>query len=520
MNKIKAFFIIVLFVICNLFLFKGVAAEVINPNTEKQAGDLISLDVKNINLVDALRLIADQSGLNIVTSKNVRGTITVRLKNVPVEDALRAILEVNNCKYVREGNIIKIYTYQDIQQEERFRELETRVFSLEFAKVSNIKPLLLAIKSPRGKIEINSKTNQIIIIDTPDVIEQVEDMAKELDREIQLQIFELSYADPTEIQTKLTQLIPKTEGEIMVDTRTNSIIVKALSTVQREVEILIKKWDRRNRQVQIEAKMLEVARSSALELGIEWQYKTPETLKKHEPSTMDFKGDFKLGLTEGGIFKVGTLTADDYEITLEMLATQADTDILSSPKITVLDGQEASILVGSAEPYIITSEDPVTGFVTESTQWLDVGIKLIVTPKIGYDNHITMQVHPEVSSARRVAEADEALAVDTSEATTTLTVKNGETVVLGGLIREDMKKTIKKIPFFGDIPLLGLIFRKIDEQKVKRELIVFITPHVLNAEGKIIMDDEEQKIEKLIRETIEKIKKRREYKRENRLEQD
>ncbi len=517
MGKFKIFFIVVLSLICSLFIFKAAAGEIVSPSAKNQTGDIISLDVKNINLVDALRLIADQSGLNIVTSKNVRGTITVKLKDIPVEDALRAILEVNNCKYVKEGNIIKIYTYQDMQQEERFRKLETKVFSPEFAKASEIKPLFLAVKSPRGKIEISSKTNQIIIIDTPDVIKQIKSIIKELDKETQLQIFDLNYADPTEIQTKLIQLIPKTEGDIMVDIRTKSIIVKALPNIQKEVETLIKRWDMRNRQVQIEAKMLEVTRSDSLELGIAWEYKTA---LKHGPSTMDLKGDFNLGLMEGGIFKVGTLTADDYEVTLEMLATQADTDILSSPKITVLDGQEASILVGSAEPYVITSEDPVTGFVTESTQWLDVGIKLIVTPKIGYDNHITMQVHPEVSSARRVAEADEALAVDTSEATTTLTVKNGETVVLGGLIREDMKKTIKKIPFFGDIPLLGLIFRKIDEQKVKRELIVFITPHVLNAEGKIIVDDEEQRIEKLIRETIEKVKKKRKYKRENRLEQD
>ncbi len=517
MSKFKIFFIVVLLLICNLFISNFAVGEVMLPRAKNQTGDIISLDVKNINLVDALRLIADQSGLNIVTSKNVRGTITVKLKDVPVEDALMAILEVNNCKYVKEGNIIKIYTYQDIQQEERFRELETKVFSPEFARASEIKPLFLAVKSPRGKIEINSKTNQIIIIDTPDVIKQVESIIEELDKETELQIFDLNYADPTEIQTKLTQFIPKTEGEIMVDIRTKSIIVKALPGVRKEVEMLIKRWDMRNRQVQIEAKMLGVTRSDSLELGIAWEYKTA---LKHGPSTMDLKGDFSPELTEGAIFKVGTLTADDYEVTLEMLATQADTDVLSSPKITVLDGQEASILVGSAEPYIITSEDPVTGFVTESTQWLDVGIKLIVTPKIGYDNHITMHVHPEVSSARRVAEADEALAVDTTEATTTLTVKNGETVILGGLMREDIKKTIKKIPFLGDIPLLGLIFRKIDEQKMKKELIVFITPHVLNAEGKIIADGEEQKIEKLIRETIKRVKKRREYKRENKLEQD
>jgi type II secretory pathway component GspD/PulD (secretin) len=520
MDKFKIFFIIIFSVFFSLSFFEDAMGQTTPANAENRASNLISLDVKNINLEDALRLIADQSGLNIVTSKNVRGTITVKLKNVPVEDALRAILEVNNCKYIKEGNIIKVYTYQDLQQEERFTKLKTKVYSLKFAKASDLKPLLLAIKSARGKIEVNSKVNQIIVSDIPDVIEQIEGLIKEVDKETRLRVFELSYADAGEIQTKLTQFIPKAEGEVMVDTRTNSIIVKAPPAVQKEVELLIKKWDRQNKQVQIEARILEVTLDDSFKLGINWNYVTPETVGKREPSTSDLTGDFSIDLAEGGIFKVGTLSADDYTATLEMLATQTNTEILSSPKITVLDGQEASILIGSSEPYVVTSQDPVTGFVTEQTNFLDVGIKLIVTPKIGQDNHITMKIHPEVSTARRVAEADNALAVDTTEADTTLTVKNGETVVLGGLMKQEKTKTVKKIPLLGDIPLLGLAFRSQDEETVKKELMVFITPYVLSAEGKVIKEGEEQRIEKLIRDTIYEIKKRRQYKKESTLEQD
>lgn len=508
MVKGHIFFIIFLSLYLNLAAFKDVLGE--EPLADEVVSDdiLISLDVKNIDLEDALRLIAEQSGLNIVTSKNARGTITVRLKDVPVEDALKAILEVNNCKYKKEGNIIKIYTYQDLEQEERFVDLDTKVFTLEFAKVSDIKPLILAAKSARGKMEVNTKTNQIIVFDTPDILKQIEDMVKELDKEIQLRIFQLNYADPTEIQNKLAQFIPKTEGEIMADTRTNSIIVKALPSVQKEVEALLGKWDRQNKQVQIEAKMIEVTVDDSMKLGINWEYQTPTTFKRHEPSTSDLKGDFGMDLTEGGIFKVGTLSADDYTATLEMLATRANTDVLSSPKVTVLDGQEASIHIGSSEPYVVTSEDPVTGFVTESTNFIDVGIKLIVTPKIGQDNHITMAIHPEVSSSRRVAEANNALAVDTTEADTTLTVKDGQTVVLGGLMKQNTKKTVKKIPLLGDIPILGLLFRNMNEENVKKELMVFITPHILTADGKIARDPRERQIEQIVRETISKIKRK------------
>ncbi|MFH1857123.1 MAG: secretin N-terminal domain-containing protein [Candidatus Omnitrophota bacterium] len=513
MKKFKLLTVVFLFISFGLFVFRNAvsADEVSLPAESQQVTTLISLDVKSINLEDVLRLIADQSGLNIVASKNVRGTITVKLKDVPVEDALNAILDVNNCKYVKDGNIIKIYTYQDLQQEDRFAELTTKVYSPEYAKVTDLKPLLLTAKSNRGKIEMNAKTNQLIVSDTPEILEQIEDMIKELDREIELCVFELSYADPTEIQNKLNQFIPKTEGEIMVDTRTNSVIVKALPAVQKEIKLLIKKWDRQNKQVQIEAKMIEVTVDDSFQLGVNWEYQAPETLKSHEPiSGADLKGDFSLGLTSGGIFKVGTLSLDDYTATLEMLASRVDTDVLSSPKITVLDGQEASILVGSSEPYVVTSEDPVTGFISESTNFIDVGIKLIVTPKIGEDNHITMQIHPEVSTARRVAEANNSLAVDTTQADTTLTVKNGETVVLGGLVKQDKKKTVKKVPFFGDIPILGLAFRSTDEENVKKELMVFITPHVLNAQGKIVEDKEGREIEEMVREIVSKIKNKRE----------
>ena len=520
MVKFKVSFIVILSICFSASFFSGALSQTAQPNVENQAENLISLDVKNMNLVDVLRLIADQGGLNIVTSKNVRGTITIKITDVPIEDALKTILDVNSCKYVKESNIIKVYTYQDLQQEERFKELKTKIYSLEFAKASDLKPLLLAIKSARGKIEVNAKANQIIIFDIPDVIEQIESMIKELDKEVPLKIFELNYADPAEIQTKLTQLIPKTEGEIIVDARTNSIIVKASSPVQKEIEVLIKKWDRQSKQVRIEAKIVEVTLDDSLKLGINWNYVMPAAVSKGKPSTADLSGDFNVGLTDGGIFKVGTLSADDYTATFEMLATQANTDVLSSPRITVLDGQKASILVGSSEPYMITSEDPVTGFITESTNFIDVGVKLIVTPKISQDNHVTMEIHPEVSTARRVAEADNALAIDKSEADTTLTVKSGETVILGGLMRQAKKKTVKKIPLLGDIPLLGLLFRNLNEENVKKELIVFITPFVVNSEGKIIKNDEERRIEKLINETIYGLKRKRENKKETSFEQE
>jgi general secretion pathway protein D len=234
----------------------------------------------------------------------------------------------------------------------------------------------------------------------------------------------------------------------------------------------------------IEAKILEVTLDNNLQLGIDWEYDSPDTAKKGEPAKVDLKGEFPLDLTDGGIFQIGTLSSDDYQVTLEMLETNSNTEVLSSPRVVVIDNHEASILVGSEEPYITTSTDPDTGWVYEETQFKNVGLQLIVTPKIDEDNYITMTVHPEVSTARRVAEVDNALAIDTTQADTTMMVRDGETIVLGGLMKDTKSNTDKKIPILGDIPILGYLFRSTEQETKKTEILVFITPHILTNENR------------------------------------
>ncbi len=279
----------------------------------------------------------------------------------------------------------------------------------------------------------------------------------------------MRYADAEDIKEKLLQVIPEETGEVFVDERTNSVVIKAASPLLKNIDELIEGWDIQHQQVLIEAKILQVTLDKEHKLGIDWN------------SSLNLRQNISMDLTEGSssIFKVATLTADEYEITLKMLETQAETEVLSSPRVVVIDNHEANILVGSSEPYIETTKDPDTGWVTEETKFKDVGLKLIVTPKIGEDNFVTITVHPEVSTARRVTEVDNALAVDTTQADTTMMVKDGETVVLGGLMKDVKSKTIRKVPLLGDIPLLGYLFRSRERGNKKTELVVFITPHIL-----------------------------------------
>ncbi len=453
-------------------------------------GRNISLDVEDMNIEAVLKSIATQSGLNVVISRNVTGKISVTLDNVSVYSALDAVLNTNNYLYSVDNNIINVYTYQDMQQEERFITLQSRVFTLKYANVADLKRVLLSMKTPRGKIEINERGNQVIVTDTPEKVNEIGSAIDQLDQKTEMRTYKLLYSDAEDVEKKLIKVIPKEKGDVYVDERTNSIIVKAMPVILRDVDGLIKNWDTQHRQVFIEAKILEVTLDDSLKLGIEWQYDDDDRHEK--PSTIDLNSKFPVNLTTtGGIFKIGSLTPDEYEITLEALKTKSGTEVLSSPRIVVIDGQDANILVGSSEPYTVATTDPDTNLLVEEIKFMDVGIKLNVTPQIGEDDYVTMRIHPEVSTARRVVEANNAVARDTTEANTTMMVKDGETIILGGLIKDTKVKTVSKVPLLGDIPLIGLAFRSKEISDVKKEIIVFITPHILTNKNRQMLSADE-----------------------------
>lgn len=448
---------------------------------------LISLDIEDTDIRTALRIVAEQSDMNIVISKNVVGSVTVTLENVTLEKALDVISKPNNY-YTMENSTISVFSYLDIQQEERFAKKETKVFTLQHADVLDLRRVLLSMKTPRGKIELNPKNNQVIVIDTPAKVEEIGRAIKELDQPTEIRRYKLLYADTADVRAKLLQVIPEEKGDIFIDERTNSVIIKATPVVLRNIDELIKVWDVQHRQVLIEAKILEITLDETTKLGIDWQMYTKEAGRN--PDLVDLSTKFPLGLTTGGIFKIGaTLGTEEYSATLEALKNDTDTEVLSSPRIVVIDGQEANILVGSSEPYIVTTVDPDTNLLVEAVKYVDVGIKLIVTPQIGEDDYITMKIHPEVSTAKRVLD-EKAVQVITTQADTTMMVKDGETMILGGLIKTKHGKTVDSIPILGSIPFLGALFRKTVDEDIKQEIAVLITPRILTEEGREAISEE------------------------------
>ena len=204
-----------------------------------------------------------------------------------------------------------------------------------------------------------------------------------------------------------------------------------------------------------------------------------------------------------GQLTVGTLAENDYTATIKILKTIGETKLLSSPRIAAVNNEEASILIGTREAYITdtVTQGQSTTTTAESVTFLDVGVQLNVTPVINEDGFVTMKIRPEVSAIDRYLTTyystgtvrSEIPIVSTTTAETTVMVKDGYTIIIGGLIKDETVRTTKKIPILGDIPFLGMAFRQIDEDKEKTEIVVFLTPHIITGD-KDMPDWEEKEI--------------------------
>jgi type IV pilus assembly protein PilQ len=262
-------------------------------------------------------------------------------------------------------------------------------------------------------------------------------------------------------------------GHIEVDKRTNALLVTDIDDRLSQAESMIRSLDTRTPQVEIVARLVDVDRSASRSLGIEW------TLNNLDLG--DAGAHEAVGVTPGnvpspaGTVKFGTVKGfGSIEATLTALETQNKANIISNPRITTVNNREASVVVGQQIPLIV--QDFAGNAVTQLTT---IGIKLSVTPHINVGNKITMDVHPEVSDLSSQATVQGGIIINTTMADTRVMVNDGETAVIGGLIRSNESDTYRGVPVLMDIPLLGNLFKSSTKVKQKRELLIFLTPKIL-----------------------------------------
>lgn len=446
------------------------------------------LQLKDIEMIDVLKLLSDKSGLNIIAGKDVKGKVSMYLNRIKLKDALTTILDSNNLAYKEKDGIIFVMTSPEFER--RYGSVfggkfETKLFHLRHAKARDAAPVLDQAKSPAGKVTADETSNTLLVTDTAEKLEMMAGLLDKMDVAVLVEVFELSYASAKDLAGKIEPFLTRGAGSVRYDERSNTIVIAETEEKMHEVYKVVKAFDVREEQVLIEAKIVQIELTDDYELGVDWEAVFTGF------KDLDLNVDFDIvdaTETNKGSITVGTIARDHYSVMLEALQKIGNTNVLSSPSITALSNQEAKILVGSTQPYVTTTTTtPSSGPTTtaETINFIDVGVKLYVTPVVHKDGFITMKIRPEVSSVLDSLETsggNNVPIVKTSEAETMVRIKDGVTIVIGGLIEDSTIDTRSKVPLLGDIPLLGLAFRNQSTSKVKTEIAIFLTPKIISGE--------------------------------------
>jgi type IV pilus assembly protein PilQ len=385
-------------------------------------GRRMSLDVQGAEVQTVLRSLAEFSGKNIVASKEVKGQVTLRLRNVPWRHALDILLRAQSLGKVEQGQTIVVSNLETLRKEEMERRTAER----------NQEELL----------------------------------------PLQTRIVAISYANAEEMSKAVEKTLTK-RGHIEVDKRTNALLVTDIDERLDQAESMIRSLDTRTPQVEIVARLVDVDVSATRDLGIKWGVHGMDIMDAGVSENFDMNAADVNG--PAGVVRIGTVKAfGSIEATLQMLETQNKANIISNPRITTVNNREASVVVGKQIPLIV--QDFAGNAVTQMTT---IGIKLNVTPHINVGNKITMDVHPEVSDLAAQSTVQGGIIINTTMADTRVMVNDGETAVIGGLIRSNESTTKRGVPILMDIPLIGALFRSSSTTTAKRELLIFVTPKIL-----------------------------------------
>jgi type IV pilus assembly protein PilQ len=428
--------------------------------------DRIDLDFDNTDVRDVIKLLAAKSRINIIYGSDVTGSLTLHLSQVPFNEAFRTVLSMMNLTTDQVGeNVLRVITPAALTAQRTSSSAITKVIPLNYAKADKVKTTIDSVRTAEGRA-----------------------------------------------------------GNSSADLTTNSIIVTESLEGMAATENLINQLDQRPRQVLIEAKLIEISLNNQLDYGIQWNYASIENgtaLGKKgistvgttigEPSVFNrtaldnppaatpipFPGITQTGAVGAGGAGTGVSLAADkifgaltlgrvtnnylVNATISAAASEGKAKVLSDPKIATLNNQPANINVTTQIPYV-TSNVASTGVQTQTVSYVTTGIQLTVTPSINADGRILLVINPNVSQPSVSAAANTltgAPAVDSRVAQTTVLVRDGETIVIGGLISDSLQDTIAKIPILGDIPILGWLFKKKTKSRVRNELLIFVTTRLM-----------------------------------------
>lgn len=478
----------------------------------------LSLDIRSMDINQFLKFLASEGSLNIITTKNVAGSVSLLISDVTIADALEIVLSANNLASEKKDNIISIMTnaeYKTLYGVDFYDQRKTFIYQLKYASVKNVAAMLANIKSDIGKIISDESTGTIVLIDTSAKIKEMREIIKQQELPsvtrvypTETKVFELKYAKIESIKDDLTKSLTPDIGTMRVDSRTNTVIITDLPYQFKRIETLLNAFDRKARQVFIEAHIVEVTLGDQFQWGVDWE----KVLRITGTQGLKFIPTISLPLSAAttalGTLSIKTANATSANAVIQLLGTVTETKILSNPHLTVEEGKEAKIEVIEKQPYEEDTTTTASGGTTtasKSYRWVNVGVTLNVTARINSDGNINMLIKPEVSSIETwyggaAQTAGAVPVVKSSNAQTTVNIKDGTTIIIAGMISDNKVKTVKKIPFFGDLPWVGKAFQNVDDHITRTETIVFLTPKIVEGDKSFLLEKEMPKPIEGIRE--------------------
>ena len=415
-------------------------------NKKTYTGDPISLDFQDVPVRQVLQIIAQVNGFNLVTTDTVTGNVTISLSGVPWDQALDMILRVKGLDKRLEGNILLIAPTEELTARETqalqskkqvsdLAPLSTVNISVNYAKAANLATILKSseggILSERGTVTVDERTNTMLIRDTLPSIDEARKMIDALDIPVK---------------------------QVLIESR----MVTVLDNVDEELGV---RWGLSDRES---------------DSGVSGSIEGAETIAGGSIPSIDDRLNVNLpvsGATGTIGFQIASLV-DGTILDLELSALESENkgEIIASPRITVANQQEAYIEQGTEIPYVQATSSGAT-----SVEFKKAVLSLRVTPQITPDNRIILDlvVTQDTRGETVSTSTGDAVAIDTQEIKTQVLVENGETIVLGGIFQQTSTDSVSKVPLFGDLPFLGVLFRNTSEFQEKRELLIFVTPKII-----------------------------------------
>ncbi|MFQ5710011.1 MAG: secretin N-terminal domain-containing protein, partial [bacterium] len=477
-----------------------------------------TLDFDNVELKDLIKTMSDITGKNFIIDAKVKGKVTTYSpKQIPVRKAyqvLLSILEVEGYTAIESNNMVKILPLKDaVRRGVKVHydsagagsngggEIVTRVIPLRYADANEVRKVIKPLVSESTSLVVHASTNTLILTGLPSSLNHLEQIITRLDVEQEKQEIHIYHVKnikakpleevlqrlllPTGAQTQTTRTTAVLQKghenfSVVADEETNSLLITAGPQEFQQIEKIVQQLDVKQQQVLVDVLIAEVSLDHTSAFGIEWQASKKVGDDHHVVAGTDFgiRNDLLLGGLSG--LSLGLLKGDISNVKGILVASVGEDNfnILSTPQLLTIDNHQAEIKVGNQVPFLVNSRLTDQETLVRSFNYQDVGLKLTVTPHINQNKYITLDLYQEVRSLSSATVFDAPL-VSVRQIQTQVTVEDRKTVVVGGLIQNDRIENIKKVPVLGDIPLLGLAFKRKSVENKKSNLLVFITPYLI-----------------------------------------